>query len=80
MQHTPERIQDWLKDKTFLQFLAAGVVFAIVVLIIGRYYFEQERLERSTEVICTLDAKICSDGSAVGRSGPNCEFAKCPNE
>ena len=27
--------------------------------------------------ICTADAKQCSDGSFVGRSGPNCEFI-CP--
>ena len=27
---------------------------------------------------CTADAKQCSDGSYVGRSGPNCEFAACP--
>jgi len=27
---------------------------------------------------CTMDAKLCSDGSYVGRTGPNCEFAKCP--
>ncbi len=27
---------------------------------------------------CTMDAKLCPDGSAVGRSGPNCEFAPCP--
>jgi hypothetical protein len=27
---------------------------------------------------CTMDAKICPDGSAVGRIGPNCEFAECP--
>lgn len=29
-------------------------------------------------VACTMDAKICPDGSAVGRTGPNCEFAPCP--
>ena len=29
-------------------------------------------------VACTMDAKICPDGSAVGRTGPNCEFAACP--
>ncbi|MCK9352039.1 MAG: Hint domain-containing protein [Candidatus Paceibacterota bacterium] len=29
-------------------------------------------------VACTMDAKICPDGSAVGRVGPNCEFAECP--
>ena len=29
---------------------------------------------------CTMEAKLCPDGSAVGRSGPNCEFALCPSE
>lgn len=29
--------------------------------------------------VCTLDAKICPDGTAVGREGPNCDFAACPN-
>ena len=29
-------------------------------------------------VYCTMDAKICPDGSYVGRVGPNCEFAPCP--
>ncbi|MCF7865303.1 MAG: hypothetical protein K9M11_02250 [Candidatus Pacebacteria bacterium] len=27
---------------------------------------------------CTMDARICPDGSAVGRSGPSCEFSACP--
>ncbi len=27
---------------------------------------------------CTKEAKICPDGSAVGRTGPNCEFTPCP--
>ncbi len=30
-------------------------------------------------IACTADAKICPDGSAVGRVGPNCEFAACPS-
>ena len=29
---------------------------------------------------CTEEAKLCPDGSAVGRTGPNCEFAPCPGE
>jgi hypothetical protein len=28
--------------------------------------------------VCTMDAKICPDGSAVGRIPPTCEFAACP--
>ncbi len=29
---------------------------------------------------CTQDAKKCSDGSYVARTGPNCEFAACPGD
>ncbi len=31
------------------------------------------------QVKCTKEAKICPDGSSVGRTGPNCEFAACPS-
>jgi hypothetical protein len=32
-------------------------------------------------IFCTEDAKICSDGSAVGRDpSNNCEFPACPDE
>ena len=27
---------------------------------------------------CTQEAKLCPDGSSVGRQGPDCEFAACP--
>ena len=29
-------------------------------------------------VACTEEAKICPDGSSVGRVGPDCNFAPCP--
>ena len=29
-------------------------------------------------VMCTMEAKQCPDGSYVGRGGPKCEFAACP--
>lgn len=29
---------------------------------------------------CTEEAKVCPDGSSVGRTGPHCEFAACPGE
>ena len=29
-------------------------------------------------VACTMEAKLCPDGSAVGRTGPKCEFTPCP--
>ena len=30
------------------------------------------------QVFCTMEAKLCPDGSYVGRTGPNCEFRACP--
>ncbi len=30
-------------------------------------------------VVCTMDAKMCPDGTYVGRTGPKCEFAACPS-
>lgn len=30
--------------------------------------------------VCQLDAKICPDGTSVGRQGPNCVFSACPAE
>lgn len=32
----------------------------------------------SGQVACTQEAKLCSDGSYVGRTGPKCEFTACP--
>lgn len=32
----------------------------------------------SEQKACTLEAKLCPDGSSVGRVGPNCEFSPCP--
>ena len=34
--------------------------------------------EPTQGVICTMEAKLCSDGSYVGRTGPHCEFTPCP--
>lgn len=39
--------------------------------------FEKPSL-KPNEVMCTMDAKICPDGSSVGRVAPTCEFAECP--
>lgn len=32
----------------------------------------------STATACTAEAKVCPDGTSIGRTGPNCEFAACP--
>jgi hypothetical protein len=35
-------------------------------------------LQQNPPVACPADAKICPDGTAVGRVPPDCEFAPCP--
>jgi len=32
----------------------------------------------NSEETCPQEAKLCPDGSSVERTGPNCEFEKCP--
>jgi predicted lipoprotein with Yx(FWY)xxD motif len=38
----------------------------------------QQATPANNATACTEEAKLCPDGSAVGRTGPNCEFAPCP--
>ncbi len=35
-------------------------------------------LGQGGNMACTEEAKLCPDGSSVGRTGPDCEFAECP--
>ncbi len=52
------------------------MIFGVLALGGGMYYFLVKKAPKP--VACTQEAKICPDGSAVGRTGPNCEFAECP--
>lgn len=56
------------------------IIILIAILGVGGYFVYQNQIKPSgkEQIACTLDAKICSDGSSVGRIGPNCEFAACP--
>lgn len=57
--------------------IAVGVIIVIVVgLGIYKFNFTNDDIH----LACTEEAKLCPDGSAVGRTGPNCEFAACPGE
>lgn len=63
--------------KTEQGFAAPIAVIVILVLLgAGAYVALKNRGEMSG--VCTLDAKICPDGSHVSRVGPSCEFAACP--
>src|SRR3989338_6049186 len=40
---------------------------------------KQLRGDDGSPVACTMEAKVCPDGTAVGRTSPRCEFAACPS-
>lgn len=53
------------------------IILSVLLLFSGGiYFFTRGPVNRTTS--CTQEAKICMDGTAVGRTGPNCEFAACP--
>lgn len=55
------------------------IVFILVLtLTVGIYFYYSSNSRQEENIGCIMDAKICPDGSAVGRSGANCEFEACP--
>jgi len=57
--------------------LSAFAVFMAIVFIGGAVIAKSENSNNGK--FCTMDAKLCPDGSSVGRIGSSCEFAACPN-
>ncbi len=58
--------------KILIVWIAVFIVFSAIV-------FQYEKQNPSeNRIVCTQEAKQCSDGSYVSRTGPNCEFRECP--
>ena len=55
------------------------IIFA-VVLLGGISFFVWQAFNKPSQIYCTQEAKLCPDGSYVGRTGPNCEFTECPSD
>ncbi len=60
------------------------LVLIITLVTIGYFAYTQYSLNVGNvgqeNTACTMEAKTCPDGSFVGRTGPNCEFALCPTK
>jgi hypothetical protein len=55
------------------------ILIVIVLLGAGGFFVWQNFFNKLEPISCTQEAKLCPDGSYVGRTGPNCEFAECPD-
>jgi len=55
------------------------VIIIVIVLVVfaGLFWFIYYSYTQKPTA-CTAEAKVCPDGSTVGRTGPDCEFEACP--
>lgn len=82
-----------MRQKGFAPIIIFVIVLLATALTLGAYYLGRSKSEPPTDSFlddlmlsptttqaCPADAKVCPDGTSVGRVGPNCEFAACPGE
>lgn len=62
------------KDIAIMPFAFAGI---IVIASMGAL---MPAADSEAGAVCTTEAKLCPDGSYVGRGSANCEFASCPGD
>ena len=53
-------------------------IAGIVIILLAGLFAAFQNSTPPGQIACTMEAKLCPDGSAVGRTGPKCEFAECP--
>ena len=63
------------KNKPNILLITLASVFFVFILFV--LYQLTNRSNSSLPIACPADAKLCPDGSAVGRTGSKCEFQPC---
>lgn len=65
-------------NKSLIVVIVILLVLIIAGLTVGIFILLPKIFVAPGPVACTLEAKLCPDGSYVGRVPPSCEFAPCP--
>ncbi len=78
------------KSKILIGFVLISTLISFLIggIMLGKNNLSSEEISSPTptltpepdKTVCTQEAKLCPDGSYVGRSGPKCEFAACPTQ
>jgi hypothetical protein len=71
------------QNKTISAPVGILIIVTVAILTGGILIWQYQRFVKPADIgqnACTQEAKLCPDGSSVGRTGPNCEFAPCPGE
>lgn len=58
-------------------------ILLVLIAVLGKYFLITHSLDLDSNsgqplAVCTLEARVCADGTTVGRSGLACEFEACP--
>ena len=63
-------------------FLSSKIIALIILISLAGGGILSYLKKPSTPIqkACSMEAKVCPDGSAVSRSGPDCTFAACPQQ
>jgi hypothetical protein len=56
-----------------------GLIFFVLAFLALIGSLVKDFISRRDQAVCTLEAKVCPDGTNVGRMPPDCEFAPCPS-
>ncbi len=68
-----------MNQKGFIKFIL--ILIILLAGIVWTFFMLNSKLPKSPrQLACTPETEQCPDGSYVSRTGPNCEFAKCPNK
>lgn len=70
-------------NKKIASEVSIGIISLLAIVVGGIFYWQNQKIsevdnKQPEQKACTMEAKLCDDGSYVGRTGPNCEFAPCP--
>jgi putative hemolysin len=67
-------------NKKIASELAIGIILILATIVGGIFWLQNKKVSTNSnqQKACTMEAKLCDDGSYVSRTGPNCEFTPCP--
>ncbi|MDQ1284290.1 MAG: hypothetical protein QG620_638 [Patescibacteria group bacterium] len=81
-------------DNKKIPTVLGAIVLVLIAITAGAFVYKYEKMQEQDTadyssrrnklpgggVVCAQDAKICPNGLAVSRTGPNCEFAECQED
>lgn len=66
-----------LHPDTLLFSALALLIFIILAFVLAYLPVLQQKTDRTG--VCTEETRVCPGGSLVSRTGPNCDFTRCPS-